>query len=254
MKRSNQRQMRFWHLTELIFQSIALIILAVVFGLFWNSSEAAPLVESGLTLDKTAADSYSVLQENLYRMLPILLGSIVFSVIIAFYLEEWIAKTSWIYQIIEWQIAILACIPSLLYGLLGLYFFVFKTEQASYFTHALTVVLLVMPITVQSIQKAIQSVEISVREAAFALGANRWRVTTDHVFPHAFPALLAGICTAVSRALAIAALIIVVYGWKKHVLHSGDTFNMPSNVIVLLSSALLCSVFSSLLEKRANLF
>ncbi|MDE0313487.1 MAG: ABC transporter permease subunit [Candidatus Poribacteria bacterium] len=237
----------------LIYQSIALITLAVAFILFWSFSKGTPFVESGLTFDETAADSYSVLQENLYRMVPILLGSIFFSIAIAFYLEEWLAETSWIYGIIAQQITILASIPSLLYGLLGLYFFVLQSEKGSFFTHALTFVLLVMPITIQSTQKAIRGVDISVREAAFALGANRWRVVVDHVFPNAFPTIVAGICTAISRVLAITALIIIVYIWKEHTLQSGDTFNIPSSVIVLLSFALLSSVISSFLEKKTNL-
>ncbi|MDE0089194.1 MAG: ABC transporter permease subunit [Candidatus Poribacteria bacterium] len=237
----------------LIYQSIALITLAVAFILFWSFSKETPFVESGLTFDETAADSYSVLQENLYRMVPILLGSIFFSIAIAFYLEEWLAETSWIYGIIAQQITILASIPSLLYGLLGLYFFVLQSEKGSFLTHVFTTVLLVMPITVQSTQKAIRGVDISVREAAFALGANRWRVVVDHVFPNAFSTIVAGIWTAISRALAIAALIIVVYIWKEHTLQSSETFNVPSSVIVLLSSALLSSVISSFLEKKANL-
>lgn len=237
----------------LIYQSIALITLAVAFILFWSFSKETPFVESGLTFDETAADSYSVLQENLYRMVPILLGSIFFSIAIAFYLEEWLAETSWIYGIIAQQITILASIPSLLYGLLGLYFFVLQSEKGSFFTHAFTTVLLVMPITFQSTQKAIRGVDRSVREAAFALGANRWRVVVDQVFPNAFSTIIAGICTAISRALAIAALIIVVYIWKEHTLQSSETFNIPSNVIVLLSLALLCSVISSFLQKKTNL-
>jgi phosphate transport system permease protein len=237
----------------LIYQSIALITLAVAFILFWNFSKGSPFIEKGLTFDGTAADSYSVLQENLYRMVPILLGAILFSVAIAFYLEEWLAETSWKYRIIERQIAILASIPSLLYGLLGLYFFVFQSEKGSFFTHAFTTVLLVVPITIQSTQKAIRGVDISVREAAFALGANRWRVVVDHVFPNAFSIIVAGICTAISRALAIAALIIVVYIWRNHSLQSRGTFNIPSSVILLLLSALLSSIISSFLEKRTNL-
>ncbi len=253
MKRQNQRQMRVWHLAELIYQSIALITLVVAFILFWNFTKGTPFVESGLTSDETAPDSYSVLQENLYRMVPILLGSILLSIAIAFYLEEWMAEISWKYRVIERQIAILASIPSLLYGLLGLYFFVFQSGKSSFFTHAFTTVLLVMPITIQSTQKAIRGVDISVREAAFALGANRWRVVVGHVFPNAISTIVAGICAAISRASAVAALIIVVYIWKKHSPQSGNTFNFPNSVIVLLSSALISSVISSFLKKKTNL-
>lgn len=237
---------------ELIFQSIALITLAVAFILFWNFGKGVSFVENGLLSDTTATDSYAVLQENLYRMIPILLGSILFSVAIAFYLEEYLARTGWKYQIIARQIAILASIPSLLYGLLGLYFFVFQSKKGSFFIHALTVVLLVMPRTIQSTQMAIRGVDISIREAAFALGAKRWRVIVDHVFPHAFSAIMSGIFTVISRALAVAGLIIVVYVWTKYTLQSGDTFYIPGSAIVLLLSSLLSSVFSSFLAAKTN--
>lgn len=232
-----------------IFQSIALIILVVLFILFWNFSKGAPPVESIPELDEINSDSSVVLQKNLYRMLPALFGSLFFSIAAAFYLEERLVETGWIYRIIARQIDILAGIPSLLYGLLGIHFFVFKTGNVPYFTHVLTVVLLLVPITVQSTQKAIKDVDISVKEAAYALGANRWRIIVDHVFPHAFPAILAGIFTAVSRVLAIAALIIAVYEWKQP-LQSGNVFTIPSSVIVLLSAVLLSSILSSFLEKR----
>ncbi len=237
---------------ELIFQSIALITLAVAFIFFWNFGKGVSFVENGLLSDTTATDSYVVLQENLYRMIPILLGSILFSVAIAFYLEEYLARTGWKYQIIARQIVILASIPSLLYGLLGLYFFVFQSKKGSFFTHALTVVLLVMPRAIQSTQRAVRGVDVSIREAAFALGAKRWQVIVDHVFPHAFSTVMAGIFTTISRALAIAALIIVVYVWTKHTPQSENTFLMPGSVIVLLLSSLLSSVFSSFLEAKTN--
>jgi len=250
MKRPNQRQMRVWHLSGLIFQGIALITLAVAFILFWIFSEKTPFVWNELISNEITTEPHSDLHDKLYRMLPVLFGSILFSVVIAFYLEEWMAETSWKYRIIAQQIAILAGIPSLIYGLLGIYFFVFKTEKGSVFAHAITFALLVVPITVQSTQKAIRDVDISVREAAYALGAKRWRVIVDHVFPDAFPAIVVGICAAISRALAIAALIIVVYIWTRHTLRSGETFNIPSSAIVLLSSALLSSVLASLLKKK----
>lgn len=253
MKRSNQLQMRVWNLPGLIFQCIALIALVGAFMLFWNSSKGVPSVESGLTFDATTPHSFSVLQENLYRMLPVLFGSILFSVVIAFYLEEWLAKTCWSYRIITNQIVILAGIPSLIYGLMGIYFFAIRTQKVSILVHALTLVLLVVPNTIQSTQEAIQNVDRSLRDAAYALGANRWRVIVDHVFPDALPTIVAGICTAISRALAIAALIIVVYIWRIPMPQSGDIFYIPGGVIILLSLALLTSVLSSLLKRKTNL-
>ena len=234
--------------SELIFHTIALVILAIVIVLFWNFTSVNPDADDKTTSDEIGLDSTSTVQDLLYRIIPIFCGAILFSLAIAFYLEEWLPETSWQYRIIERIIAILASIPSLVYGLIGIYFFIKQTEDSSYFAHTLTVVLLVVPVTIQSTQKAIQSVDISVREAAYALGTNRSQVVADHVFPHAFPAILAGIFTAISRVFAITAF----YQWINYTVHSGTPFNIPSSVVVLLSSALFSSVISSFLLKKAN--
>ena len=234
--------------SELIFHTIALVILAIVIVLFWNFTSVNPDADDKTTSDEIGLDSTSTVQDLLYRIIPIFCGAILFSLAIAFYLEEWLPETSWQYRIIERIIAILASIPSLVYGLIGIYFFIKQTEDSSYFAHTLTVVLLVVPVTIQSTQKAIQSVDISVREAAYALGTNRSQVVADHVFPHAFPAILAGIFTAISRVFAITAF----YQWINYTVHSGTPFNIPSSVVVLLSSALFSSVISSYLQKKAN--
>ena len=238
--------------SELIFHTIALVILAIVIVLFWNFISVNPDADDKTTSDAIGLDSTSTVRGFLYRIIPIFCGVILFSIAIAFYLEEWLPETSWQYRIIERIIAILASIPSLVYGLIGIYFFIKQTEDSSYFAHTLIVVLLVVPVTIQSTQKAIQGVDISVREAAYALGTNRSQVVADHVFPHAFPAILAGIFTAISRVFAIAAFIVVFYQWINHTVHSGTPFNIPSSVVVLLLSALFSSVISSYLLKKAN--
>ena len=209
--------------------------------------------KGGITSDGIGIDNLSTIYEHLYRMIPICCAVILFSLALAFYLEEWLSYKSWQYRIIERIIAILASIPSLVYGLLGTYLILIQADKISYITLTITVVFLVAPIIIQSTQKAIQAIDIHVREAAYALGANRWRVIVDHVLPHAFRTILAGIFIAISRILAIAALIIVVCEWKIAVSNSTVSFGIPKSVVVLLSSALLLGIFSSLIEKRRGI-
>ncbi|MYF98961.1 ABC transporter permease subunit [Candidatus Poribacteria bacterium] len=186
-------------------------------------------------------------------MIPICCIVILLSLAVAFFLEEWLPHKSWQYRILERIISILASIPSLIYGFLGIYLLVRHSDSITYLTLTITVVLLIMPYSIQSTQKAIQGVDISVREAVYALGASRWQVITGHVFPYALPMISGGILTAISRVLATAALIIVFCVWKIPIPNSTSPFGIPGIVVALLSSALLLSVLSSLVPKNMNI-
>lgn len=239
--------------SRLIYQSIALITLVIVFILFWYSSSGTTSVTMDAISHKIAADSYTELKSNLYIMIPVLCGALIISLVLAFYLEEWLSGTGWIYRIVSRQIAILSSIPSLLYGLVVINYVFFRGTEGSILPLTLILLLLVIPFSVKSIQQAIIDVDISVREAAYALGANRWRVVVDHVFPHALSNIIACICTAVSRVLSLTVLTIFIFVWRSSNLKEGDVFFIPSSVIILLSMALTCSILASLLEKKKDM-
>lgn len=229
--------------SELIYHIIALVTLAIVAILLWNITSVGSYVEGKISPEVITEETVSTIYGQLYRMIPSLCGVILFSIVISFYLEEWLQQTSWQYRIIERFIVILAKVPSLVVGILTVYFILFHSQNITYYSLLLTAVLLVMPATIQSTQKAIQTVDMSVREAAYALGATRWRVITDHVFPRTFPAILAVICTAISRILAVAALLI--FGvW----IYASNSFTIPKSVFVLISCSVIVSVLSSLLD------
>ena len=236
--------------SDLIYHVIALVILAVILFLFWNFTVSTSDVTDDITSGGVVIDSFSTIYGYLYGMIPICCVLILFSLAVAFFLEEWLPHKSWYYRIIERKIAILASIPSLVYGLFGAYFLVVKSHKISYLSLTIIVFFLVVPITIQITQKVIQGVDLSVREAAYALGAKRIRVIADHVIPNTFPIILTGIFTAISRVLAIAALFIAICGWKITESNSIHSFDVPYNVFVLLLSVLLLSVLSCLFQKK----
>ncbi len=181
-------------------------------------------------------------------MLPVVLLSLFIGVICGIYIAEWLPKTYWLRRVIEGKVAIFAGIPSLLYGLLGLEFFIFR--DVGFRVQALVFVLLVMPIAIQATQRAVQRVDLPLREAAYALGTNRWRVLADHVFPLALTTILAGSCRALSRALAVAGLLIIVHT----VLHRATSGEGTIGEIgLVLSSAVGLSVLGSTLERHSPL-
>jgi len=126
------------------------------------------------------------------------------------YLEEYAPK-NWITAIIEINIANLAGVPSIIYGLmaLGLFVYLFNLGQ-SILTAGLTLALLILPIVIVATRESIRAVPNSIREAAYALGATKWRTIRDHVLPYSTGGILTGVIIALSRAIGETAPLITI--------------------------------------------
>ena len=129
----------------------------------------------------------------------------------AIYLEEFASKSR-LNKLIQLNIAILAGVPSVIYGLLGLAVFVqfLFNGSRNVTAGALTMTLLVLPIVVIASQEAIRAVPSSYRDAAYAMGANRWQVVKTVVLPQALPGMMSGIILALSRAIGESAPILII--------------------------------------------
>lgn len=126
------------------------------------------------------------------------------------YLEEYAPK-NWFTGLIEINIANLAGVPSIVYGLmaLGLFVYQFKFGQ-SILSAGLTLALLILPIVIVATREAIRAVPSSMREAAYALGATKWQTTKDHVLPYSMGGILTGVIIALSRAIGETAPLITI--------------------------------------------
>ncbi len=132
------------------------------------------------------------------------------SVAAAIYLEEY-ASRNWLNRAIQTNIANLAGVPSIVYGILGLALFVrYLGFDRSVLSGALTLSLLVMPVIIMAAQEAIRAVPGTIREAAYGLGATRWQVVRSQVLPMAMPGILTGTILALSRAVGETAPLIMV--------------------------------------------
>ncbi len=128
----------------------------------------------------------------------------------AIYLEEY-GKKNILARIIEINIANLAGVPSIVYGLLGLGLFVrWMQLDRSLLAGALTLSLLIMPVIVIASREALRAVPASIREASYAIGATRWQTIWHQVLPMAFPSILTGIILAISRAVGETAPLITI--------------------------------------------
>jgi len=126
------------------------------------------------------------------------------------YLEEYAPK-NWFTGLIEINIANLAGVPSIVYGLmaLGLFVYQFKFGQ-SILSAGLTLALLILPIVIVATRESIRAVPSSMREAAYALGATKWQTTRDHVLPYSTGGILTGMIIALSRAIGETAPLITI--------------------------------------------
>jgi len=128
----------------------------------------------------------------------------------ALYLEEY-ADEGWLAHLIEVNIANLAGVPSVIYGLLGLEIFVRLSAMGqSILAGGCTLALLVLPIVIMAAREAIRTVPDELREAAYGLGATQWETIRHVVLPAALPGILTGTILSLSRAIGETAPLIVV--------------------------------------------
>lgn len=143
-------------------------------------------------------------------MLVTAMAAIPLGVGAAIYLEEYAPK-NWATELIEINIANLAGVPSIVYGLmaLGLLVYQFRLGQ-SFLTAGLTLGMLILPMVIIATREAIRAVPPYVREAAYALGATKWQTVRDHVVPYSMGGMLTGMILALSRAVGETAPLITV--------------------------------------------
>jgi phosphate transport system permease protein len=128
----------------------------------------------------------------------------------AIHLEEYGGRGR-LSRIIEINIANLAGVPSIIYGLLGLGLFVRMMAMGpSVLAGACTLGLLVLPVVIISTREALRAVPKSLREASYALGATKWQTIWYQVLPAAFPGILTGLILAISRAVGETAPLITI--------------------------------------------
>ena len=129
----------------------------------------------------------------------------------AIYLEEY-APQNWVTKSLDIAIRNLAGVPSVVYGLLGLFLFVklANNGQSSLYAGGITLAILVLPIVVITSAEAIRAVPSSLREGAYGAGATKWDVIRGQVLPFAAPGILTGALLSLSRAVGEAAPLILV--------------------------------------------
>ncbi len=128
----------------------------------------------------------------------------------AIHLEEYAGKNR-LTNFIEINIANLAGVPSVIYGLLGLGLFVrYFNLDRSVLAGGLTLALLILPVIILSTREALRAIPFSIREASYALGATKWQTVRHQLLPAALGNIMTGIILAMSRAIGETAPLITI--------------------------------------------
>lgn len=131
----------------------------------------------------------------------------------AIYTVEYAKRGSKIVKVVRLTTETLQGIPSIVYGLFGLLFFVNAMKWGqSMLAGAFTLAIMVLPVIMRTTEEALQAVPDSYREASFGLGAGRLRTVIRIVLPPAVPGILSGVILAIGRIVGETAALIYTSG------------------------------------------
>jgi phosphate transport system permease protein len=176
-------------------------------ALFWNDR----FFTSGDSRDPERVGVLGGVVGSALTLLVCFILALPVGVAAAVYLEEFAPKNR-LTTIIEVNIANLAAVPSIVFGLLGLAVFLntFGMPRSAPLVGGAVLALLSLPIIIIAARAALRAVPPSVREAALALGASRVQVVTHHVLPLALPGILTGTILAMANALGETAPLLMI--------------------------------------------
>lgn len=192
------------------------LCIAVLGLLLWNvvsfgwDSLSWRFLTNPPSMRPAASGIWTALVGSVYLIGFTALFSVPIGVGAAIYLEEYAPPSRW-RTLVQINIANLAGVPSIVYGILGLGLFVRMMHlHRSVMAGALTLTLVVLPIVILAAQESLRAVPSTIRQASYALGATRWQTIWYQLLPASLPGILTGVILALSRALGEAAPLVAI--------------------------------------------
>ncbi len=151
------------------------------------------------------AGIFPALVGSIYMAALLIPPAMILGIGAAVYLTEY-ARANWLTKFININIANLAGVPSVVWGLLGLGLFIqlFGMTYGTLLVGAFTMALLILPVIIISSQEALKAVPDSLRQAAYGIGATKWQTISRVVLPRALPGILTGTVLSLARAPNVA--------------------------------------------------
>lgn len=162
-----------------------------------------------------------------------LLLSVPLGVFCAIYLAEYAKRGNKAVKVIRLAVDTLAGIPSIVYGLFGMIFFVnILGFRASVLSGICTISIMILPVIISSSEEAIKSVPDTFREGSLGLGATRLRTVIRIVLPSAMPGILSGVILAIGRIVGETAALIFTSGTNVMKLPTLDLFSSQRTLAI----------------------
>lgn len=193
-------------LIEAVIKAVGIFSVLPVLGIFlYIISKGVPSLSAEFLLEAPRTGMreggiFPVIVGSLLLTLGTIIVSVPFGVFTGVFLVEY-SKDNWLRRMVNLTIVNLAGIPSIVYGLFGMAFFVITLGMGrSLIAGCLTLGIMSLPVIITATREALLSVPKSLREASLAVGATKWETTWKIVLPAALPGILTGIILSVSRA------------------------------------------------------
>lgn len=215
-------------ITMLTASSVVLVISVIILMtvIIINGSKGTFSLEFLTSFPEDGMTRGGILPAIIGTALMVILMSVAavpFGTITAIYLSEYASENSLLAKIIRFAVRTLAVVPSIIFGLFGLGFFIkfvgggidhafmggqLKWAQPNLLWASLTMSLLTLPVVIVSVEEAIKTVPKELREASLALGATRWQTIRKVVLPGSVSGIMTGAILAISRGAGEVAPIL----------------------------------------------
>ncbi len=241
MTQTTFRKMTNFLLCALTYLCAALTVLTLVYIVGFILVKGLPYIKPSLFALSYNSDNVSLMPAAISTLLMTLLTLVIaipIGIFSAIYLTEYAKRGNRAVAIVRMTTETLSGIPSIIYGLFGLLFFVGALGWGfSLAAGAFTLAIMILPLIMRSTEEALKSVPDSYREGSFSLGAGRLRTIFRIVLPAAIPGILAGVILAVGRIVGETAALIYTAGTVAKIPRSlGDSARTLSVHMYALSS------------------
>lgn len=203
-------------LALLVMLATFLTFLALFFLILYLLIKGVPHLSADLFALHYTSDNVSLfpaLVNTIWMTLLALLIAVPMGIFAAIFLVEYAGKGNRFVDVIRLTTETLQGIPSIVYGLFGMLFFVTKLKWGlSLLSGAFTLAIMILPLIMRTTEESLKSVPESYREGSFGLGAGKLRTIFRIVLPAAVPGILAGVILAIGRVVGETAALMYTAG------------------------------------------
>lgn len=256
----------------LVLTAAVITVAVLVFLVGYIVIRGIPYLKPSLFAWEYNSDNVSMLPamvNTLFMTILALLFAVPFGVGAAIYLVEYAKKGNKLVSLIRVTAETLSGIPSIIYGLFGMLFFVTALKWGySMLAGGATLAIMVLPVVMRTTEEALLCVPDTFREGSFGLGAGKLRTIFKIVLPAAVPGILSGVILAVGRIVGETAALIYtsgtvasmagfldsgrtlavhMYSLSREGMHTNEAY---ATAVILLLIVLLINGVSSLLARR----